>query len=132
MLRTRWISGPDAEAGGPALISVTDFRADRRLYLPGIYRAGHRLRRDWARLPGAVGMWLWTAPAQGRCGSVSVWRDETAMYRFVARPDHVRIMRRYRGRSTVRSTTWTDPRPDRDAIWSRARLYLSGIEIRQP
>jgi hypothetical protein len=130
MLRTRWLPGP-AAAGGPALISVTDFRADRRRDLPGIYRAGLRLRRDWPQLPGALGMWLWTTPGQGRCGSVSVWRDETAMYQFVARPDHVRIMRTYRTHGTVRATTWTDPQPDPDAIWSRARLYLSGVEIRQ-
>ena len=129
MLRTRWIPGPAADGDGPLLISVTDFRADRRRDLPGIYRAGMRLRRDWPRLPGAVGMWLWTVPGQGRCGSVSVWRDEKAMYQFVARPDHVRIMRHYRGRGTVRATTWADPQPDREAIWSRARLYLTGIEL---
>ncbi|MFC7529767.1 hypothetical protein [Actinoplanes sp. GCM10030250] len=130
MLRTRWIPGP-AVTGGPVLISVTDFRADRRRDLPRIYQAGLQLRRDWPLLEGAVGMWLWTAPGQGRCGSVSVWSGETAMYQFVARPDHVRIMRRYRDRGNVRATTWTDPQPDRDAIWSRARLYLSGVEIQQ-
>lgn len=129
MLHTRWIPGPSAEADGPVLISVTDFRAEHRRDLPGIYRAGLRLRRDWPRLPGAVGMWLWTAPAQRRCGSVSVWRDETAMYQFVARPDHVRIMRHYRDRGTVRSTTWTDPELHPEAIWSRARLHLAGCPL---
>jgi hypothetical protein len=131
VLRTRWIAGPAAGAAGPVLISVTDFRAARRRDLPAIHRAGLRLRRDWPRLTGAVGMWLWAAPWQGRCGSVSVWRDEQALYRFVARPDHVEIMRRYRGRGSIRSTTWTDIRPEPGALWARAWLYLSGIELRQ-
>jgi hypothetical protein len=131
VLRTRWTHGPAAEPAGPVLISVTDFRADLRRDLPGIYRAGLRLRHDWPRLTGAVGMWLWTAPRQGRCGSVSVWQNEEALYRFVARPDHVQIMRCYRDRGSIRSTTWTDASPDRGAIWTRARLYLSGIELRQ-
>ncbi len=62
---------------------------------------------------------------------MSVWRDEEALYRFVARSDHVQIMRRYRGRGSSRSTTWKGTGPDRGALWSRARLYLSGIELRQ-
>jgi hypothetical protein len=130
VLRTRWTPGPAAETAGSVLISVTDFRAGTRRDLPGIYRAGLRLRDGWPQLAGAVGMWLWTAPRQGRSGSVSVWRDEESLFGFVAWPDHVRIMRRYRDRGSIRSTTWTDARPDRDAIWTRARLYLSGIELR--
>jgi hypothetical protein len=124
LLRTRWTPGPDADTTGPVLVSVTDFQAAHRRDLPGIYLAGSRLRRDWLQLPGAVGMWLWTEPWQGRCGSVSVWRDEKAMYRFVGRPDHVVIMRRYRDRGTTRSSTWTAPEADRGAIWSRAWLQL--------
>ena len=131
MLRTRWTAGPAGAAAGPVLISVTDFRADSRRDLPGIYRAGFRLRHAWPELTGAVGMWLWTAPRQGRCGSVSVWQNEEALYRFVARPDHVQIMRRYRGRGTIRSTTWTDTPPGRRAIWTRAWMHLSGVELRQ-
>jgi hypothetical protein len=132
VLRTRWTAGPAVEAAGPVLISVTDFHAANRRDLPGIYRAGRRLRHNWPRLTGAVGMWLWAAPGQRRCGSVSVWQDEEALYRFVARPDHVRIMRQYRARGEMKSAIWTDGRPDRAAIWTRARLYLSGIEIRHP
>lgn len=124
LLRTRWTPGPDTDTTGPALVSVTDFQATHRRDLPGIYLAGNRLRRGWLQLPGAVGMWLWTEPWQGRCGSVSVWTDEKAMYRFVGRPDHVEIMRRYRDRGTTRSSTWTADEVDRGAIWSRASLRL--------
>jgi hypothetical protein len=112
------------------LVSVTDFRAASRRDLPGIYRAGLRLRQEWPRLPGAVGMWLWTAPGQRRCGSVSVWQDEQAMYGFVALPDHVRIMRCYRDRGEIGSALWTEDRADQAAIWTRARLHLAGAGTR--
>jgi hypothetical protein len=125
MLRTRWAPGPAAGTAGPVLISVTDFHASRPRDLPGIYRAGLTLRRAWPHLAGAVGMWLWTEPLQGRCGSVSIWQDEHALHRFVAWPDHVTIMRRYRGRGELRSTTWTAAQPG-PAIWAQARSYLSG------
>jgi hypothetical protein len=113
------------------LISVTDFQSAHRRDLPGIYLAGNRLRRHWPELPGAVGMWLWTEPWQGRCGSVSVWRDKKAMHGFIGLPDHVAIMRRYRDRGTTRSTTWTAPAVDRGAIWSRAWQQLLGVELHE-
>lgn len=106
--------------GGPVLVSVTAFRADRRLDLPGIYRAGMRLRRIWPQLTGAVGMWLWAEPLRGRSGSVSVWRDQAALHRFVAWPEHVKIMQRYRGRGQVTAATWTVAEPDRETIWADA------------
>jgi hypothetical protein len=124
MLRTRWTPGPAAGTAGPVLISVTDFHASRLRDLPGIYQAGLTLRRAWPHLTGAIGMWLWTELLQGRCGSVSIWQDEQALHRFVAWPDHVTIMRRYRGRGELRSTTWTATQPG-PAIWAQARSYLS-------
>jgi hypothetical protein len=113
------------------LISVTDFRADRRRDLPGVLRAGGRVRRALPQLPDAVGMWLWTEPWRGRCGSVSVWRDETVRYHFVGRADYVEIMRRYRDRGSIKSTTCNTPAADRDAIWSRAWLHLRGAQLPQ-
>jgi hypothetical protein len=49
----------------------------------------------------------------------------------VARPDHVSIMRRYRGRGQLRSITWTGIQPDLAATWAQARSYLSGDELGQ-
>ncbi|MFD6323324.1 hypothetical protein ACFWOL_10715 [Streptomyces sp. NPDC058442] len=61
---------------------------------------------------GAIGLWLWSVPGllRPRSGPVSVWRDEEALHGFVARHDHIRIMRAYRERGDPRSTTRrTDP-----------------------
>ncbi|GGP02099.1 hypothetical protein LDL08_00110 [Nonomuraea glycinis] len=131
MLKTHWTPGPAAGVAGPVLVSVTDFQISRLHDLPGVYHAGLSLRRDWPRLPGAVGMWLWTEPLRGRCGSVSIWQDEQALRDFVAWPDHVTIMRRYRGRGRLRSVTWTAAQSDR-GIWAQARSYLSGDGTRTP
>ncbi|MGW4791900.1 hypothetical protein ACWEPC_05725 [Nonomuraea sp. NPDC004297] len=124
MLTSRWTPGEAAGTPGSVLVSVTDFQADRLRDLPGVYRAGLALRRAWPELPGAVGMWLWTEPLRGRCGSVSIWLDEQALRRFVGRPEHVAIMQRYRGRGRLRSTTWMTTQSDR-GIWAKARAYLS-------
>jgi hypothetical protein len=37
-------------------------------------------------------------------------------------------MRRYRERGTTRSAIWADDRPELDAIWIRARDFLSSAD----
>ena len=130
VLRTDWKQGPATGERGAVLVSVTDFTASRLLDMPGIFQAGLRLRREWPRLDGAVGMWLWVEPHRLRCGSVSVWESEEALHGFVAWPVHVDIMRRYRGRGQLRSTTWSAERFDATAAWREARRYLSGARER--
>lgn len=124
MLRSPWIPGPDHDREGPVLVSVTDFRLDRVADLPGIHRAARRLARGWPELEGAYGMWLWARPTARRCGAVAVWRDETALQRFVAWPPHVEIMRAYRGRGALTSTTWRSDAFDPTETWARARTGL--------
>jgi hypothetical protein len=105
-------------------VAVTDFRVNRHRDLLAVARAGRRLGRAWPELPGAVGMWLWSLPVPGRCGSVSVWRDEAALREFVGWPPHVRIVRRFRGKGTLTSHNQWTPTFDRDQVWQAARLYL--------
>lgn len=93
--------------------------------MPWIFRDGLRLRREWPELGGAVGMWLWAEPRQLRCGSVSVWEGEEALRRFVALPLHVGIMRRYRSRGRMVSSTWVTERFDAGEVWRRARHLLA-------
>ena len=126
MLRSSWMPGPAAGLDGPALVTVTAFRADKARDLPGIARTGYLLRRLWPELEGAVGMWLWAQPRERRCGSVSVWQDEHALRQFVGLPAHVAVMRRYRGRGLLTSTNWTGADRSLRAIWAAARPHLSG------
>ncbi|GGV04236.1 hypothetical protein GCM10010182_23150 [Actinomadura cremea] len=128
-VRTRRLAGP-ATSPGPVLVSVTDFTAASALDLPGVFRAGMALRRLWPDLPGAVGLWLWAVPLERRCGSVSVWTDGAALRSFVALPEHVAIMRRYRGRGEIRSVTWEADVFDPAATWARAARVLAGAGSR--
>ncbi|MEU6269191.1 DUF3291 domain-containing protein [Saccharopolyspora shandongensis] len=123
---TSWRPGP--EPGGAAVVSVTEFAPHRPWTMIGVSLAGVALRRSWPDLEGAVGMWLWTVPGlrRPRSGSVSVWRDEEALRRFVGRPDHVRIMRAYRDRGALRSTMWRIDRLDRPAVREAARALIAG------
>lgn len=124
VLRSSWTPGQDHGRGGPVLVSVTDFRLDTVRDLPGVYRAARRLATGWPELEGARGMWLWAQPAARRCGAVAVWRDEAALLRFIAWPPHVKIMRAYRGRGVLTSTTWRSDAFNPIETWSRARADL--------
>ncbi|WET76349.1 hypothetical protein P3102_19660 [Amycolatopsis sp. QT-25] len=124
MIRGKWIPGQAADFSGEVLISVTALTLDDFRSTPGAYRAGYLLSREWPRLPGAVGQWLWAEPLRRRLGSVSVWRDHEGMRGFVGLPAHVAIMREYRELGTTRATTWSTGDVDARVIWRRAARWL--------
>ncbi|MEU2281548.1 hypothetical protein ABZ614_06165 [Streptomyces sp. NPDC013178] len=124
MLRSSWTPGQAHDHTGPVLISVTDFELDRITDLPGVYREARRLAADWPELPGALGMWLWTIPTARRCGAVAVWNDTAALHHFIAWPPHVAIMRAYKGRGTLTSTTWQADAFDLRETWACAQTEL--------
>ena len=124
MLRSKWITGPEAAFAGPVLVSVTEFTLADLRRTPGAYRAGFTLSREWPRLRGAVGLWLWTEPLRKRLGSVSVWRDRAGMRGFVGLPAHVAIIRRYRDIGVTRATTWHTDDVDPHVIWRAAGRRL--------
>ncbi|MDX6650291.1 MAG: hypothetical protein QOJ97_2242 [Solirubrobacteraceae bacterium] len=120
MTRVPWKPGPDAGWDGPVYVSVTDFAVDRARDLPAVWTAGLRLRRAWPRMQGAVGLWLWAIPTQRRGGSVSVWRSEEDLMRFVRSPVHVAIMRANRDKGSLRSENWESPCFAPQTAWAQA------------
>lgn len=121
---TRWSPGPAAGASGTVVVSVTDFRPDRVRDTPGTALAGLRLLMGWYALRGAVGLRLWMLPLARRSGSISVWTSEDDLRGFVALPAHVAIMRRYRGRGSLRAVTWTVERFEHGEVLRRARAWI--------
>lgn len=119
---------PDTPADNAAVVSVTEFTPHRPWAALGVYVAGVALREAWHEIDGAVGQWLWMAPDPlcPRSGSVSVWRDESDLRGFVARPDHARIVRSYRHRGTMRSTLWRTEHFSMSAAQEAARSILTG------
>ncbi|MGW5701120.1 hypothetical protein [Amycolatopsis japonica] len=124
MIRGKWMPGHAADFSGDMLVSVTALTLDGFRSTPGAYRAGYVLSREWPRLPGAVGQWLWAEPLRRRLGSVSVWRDREGLRGFVGLPAHVAIMRKYRDLGTARATTWRTADLDSRAIWRKAEQWL--------
>jgi hypothetical protein len=110
MLRAPWQHGPAASEVGPVIISYTEYRFNRWRDVPGILMAGTRLSRQLCELEGAVGVSGYTRLLKRTVGSVSVWKSEADLRRFVALPYHIKIMRRYRTRGSVRSATWPSGR----------------------
>ncbi|WP_143261686.1 hypothetical protein [Allokutzneria sp. NRRL B-24872] len=124
MLRSSWRAGPASGAGGPVLVSVTEFTSCTFLRLPGIARAAFELRREWPLLDGAVGMWLWATPLSRRVGSVSVWASEEALHGFVRLPAHIAVMREHGSSAAVRATRWWTDGHDQADIWRDAQRRL--------
>ncbi|HEY9332738.1 MAG TPA: hypothetical protein VIS09_31595 [Streptomyces sp.] len=120
--------GSDGRADGAAVVSVTEFTPHCPLTAVGVAVQGIALRRIWQDLEGAVGLWLWVDPDpfRPRSGSVSVWRTERDLRAFVARRDHLRIVRSYRDRGSTRATSWRTDGFEPDATREAARALLSG------
>jgi hypothetical protein len=114
-----------ADPGHDVYVSLTDFRIHHPRHVPGALRTALGLRRSWPRLDGAIGLWLWSQPQKLRSGSVSIWRSEADLLRFLRSPVHRDIVTRYRDRMTGISTGWAAPRLDRAAIWRQATKMLS-------
>jgi hypothetical protein len=121
----QWTDGPFTAEDGPVLVSVTDFHIARGRDLPVVWTEGLRLRRAWPTMTGAIGLWLWAKPLRKRSGSVSVWRSEDDLRRFVRWPRHVAIMRRYREAGELTSWTWLAEHFDAAEIWGAARQQLT-------
>jgi heme-degrading monooxygenase HmoA len=107
------------------LVSVTDFHVPRAADLVHVYLQGIRLTRAWPSLSGAVGMWMWTKPLRRRAGSVSVWRDEADLRRFLRSRPHVRVMRDYRDKGEISSTSWLEASFDPRSVWANAAARLA-------
>jgi hypothetical protein len=127
-----WKPGPAERGGEPVVMSVTEFRFNRFRDLPGIFRAGLAFRRSWGRRPGAIGLALYVNLMSRRLGSISAWRDEADLRRFVALPIHVAIMRRYRSRGVVRSATWRADACDPQRALAHAREEWAKAQAATP
>lgn len=120
-----WKPGSEPEWAGSAFISVTDFRIARWRDLPSAWLEGVRLRRTWPGREGAVGLWLWALPWARCSGSVSVWRSEDDLRRFVGSARHRQTMQRFRPAGEVTSAGWTVTRFEPDRTWSQAASWLA-------
>jgi hypothetical protein len=124
MLKVRWKAGAAAPEGGEILIAATEARFGRYRDLPGAAVAALRLRRSWPRLQGAIALSLAAQPLNRTTRSISVWQSEEHLLRFLRSPAHLAIVRRYRGRLSIRSATWSSASFDRSNVREEAERHL--------
>jgi len=121
LVRGFWRAGPEAEDSGPVLVSLTDFRVDRFRDLPAIALDALRIRHAWSRREGSVGLALWVQPLRRRLGSLSAWRGQEDLSRWLGSDDHRHVVRKYGTRMhNVSSATWTAERFVLSEAWGEA------------
>jgi hypothetical protein len=107
MLNIPWKAGAAAPERGGVLIAATEARFGHYRDLPGAAIAALRLRRGWPALDGAIALSLAAQPLTRTTRSISVWQSEEHLLQFLRSPAHLAIVRRYRGRLSIRSATWS-------------------------
>ena len=129
----RWKPGPAAHAAGPYMFSLTQFTPAKGTDVPAIWLAGTSLGDQLVRLDGAVGVTTYIRPGRDRqVGSLSVWSDPSGLEVFMALPDHIEIMNKYRPRGLpVRSATWWFGDLDVDAAVVRGIRLLDTHDDRR-
>lgn len=125
---TRWTPGPLSGISDTVHVSLTDFHYRTGEDLRAATALGLKLLRTWPVLHAAVGAWLWSAAAENRGGSLSVWRSADDLQRFIAWPVHAAIMSAWRDRGSVVSHAWTSPSVDPVSIRARAERHLNNGE----
>ena len=125
MLSVRWKAGAAATARGATLIAATEGRFGRYRDLPGVAIAALRLRRSWPTLDGAVALSLAAQPLKRTTRSISVWQSEEHLLAFLHSPAHLAIVRRYRGRLSIRSVIWSSGRFNPACARDEAERHLS-------
>jgi hypothetical protein len=100
MLRLAWKSsyGSVNAQRRPIVLSATRFTYRSLADLPGVFWHGLGLRRNWPKIAGAVGVFLAGDVWQRTTYTVSAWNTESDLRRWLASPEHMRLVRQYRSR----------------------------------
>jgi hypothetical protein len=125
-LNALWKLGFLKSAGGPVYVSMNDYLIRRLRDIPRVAREGLRLRRQWPRTEGALGLWMAAFKGGRRQVSISVWRAPEDLQRFVRSPEHLRIMREFRDAGQLYTNAWQAEQFDAELIWRQAMDRLQG------
>lgn len=126
MTKLPWRHGQLDPVQGPMVVSATRFTYKSLWYMPGVYWNGLRLRRAWARFPGSIGVSISADMGRRSTYTVSLWRSEQDLKRFVSHPEHLALMRAYRPHMESSSAaTWTVESFDLGEAWREARRRLT-------
>src|SRR3954452_15956043 len=106
-IRLPWKRGPAAGATGAMVVSATRFEYSRLRDMPVVAVLAQWLRWAWDARPGAVGLYVAAEPHRRVTYSLSVWKSEEDLRRFLRSPEHVKVVRAYKRRlDETRSVSW--------------------------
>jgi hypothetical protein len=121
MMRLKWQPGPHSASTGPYFVSATRFTYQRLWSMPLVFWHGLKLRRSWPNVEGAVGLSIMSDLKTRTTYTVSVWRDESDLLRWVRSADHAPLMRKFRPRlQSSAANTWQTGTFELCAAWREA------------
>jgi hypothetical protein len=111
MMRLSWKRGSVDYKQGAFMLSATRFTYRNLTDMPGVFWHGLGLRRNWAQIEGAIGVFIGADLLQRTTYTVSAWSDEADLRRWLASPEHARLMRGYGPRlQSSAAVSWTADR----------------------
>jgi len=125
MVRLPLKPGAVAFGDDSVIVSATCLRWRGLGDLAALARPALRMRADWPSVDGAIGLAIAVELSQRATWSLSVWRSEEDLRRFLGSPAHVAAMTAHRRRlSTSSSATWRSERFVLGDAWREARRRL--------
>ena len=87
-----WSGHAEMESGVEYLVMASYLPLKRLASTPRLFRGVSAIRRQLASAEGLVGYTLRAKPLAGNYWTLSVWKDQAALQRFVSAPPHAEIM----------------------------------------
>jgi hypothetical protein len=98
MHQMKWKPGPLDTLRGPVFVSATRFTYKHFWHLPPVFSHGLALRSNWPTIEGAVGMTIAGDLLSKTTFTLSVWRSEDDLRRWISSPQHLALMREFRSK----------------------------------
>jgi heme-degrading monooxygenase HmoA len=125
MIRLPWVHGPLADWRGPRFVGATRFTYRHRRHLPLVFWNGLRLRAAWGENEGAIGLSIMADWRTRTTYTLSAWRSEDDLRRWVRGAAHARLMRAFAARLESMATHgWIEDDFDLRAAWAEGRRHL--------
>jgi hypothetical protein len=133
MTRLPWKSGQLPLPDGSLVVSATRFTYQSIWTMFGVYWNGLALRRAWPSFEGSIGVSLSSDFLKRSTYTISAWRSEEDLKRFINHPAHRVVMRNYRRKmESSSSAIWTTSHFTLTDAWLRAKTELTGMPVISP
>jgi hypothetical protein len=126
-MKMPWMRGPATDRG-TVFVSATRFTYRRLWYLPTVFWHGMTLRSRWPEVAGAVGMFTGASLLARTTFTLTAWRGEDDLHRWMRSDYHAGLMRSYRSWLESSSmVSWSTEAFDPESAWTEglARLRKS-------